>query len=113
MRWKQVQSEEELRTLGKLKELAATITLDLNGEKVPNMSWKKLYDFIQAYQQKEAESKKVKWASVHTVDDLKKMGAFKKVKAQVLEDFEETQVFIKGWDQLFHFLQDAHKAPKN
>ena len=46
MDWKQVQSVEELKILGKLKEVASCISSDLGGEVVPKNSWDKLWAYI-------------------------------------------------------------------
>ena len=116
MDWKQVQSVEELKILGKLKEVASCISSDLGGEVVPKNSWDKLWAYIADKRSPQAEvtavpsQKQNTLLDVTCLQDLKKYGSFKEVKAQLEALLHLPKIVAKGWAELYAVIEKQPKA---
>lgn len=110
MGWREVQSLDELKQLGRLKEVAQSIAIELNIDKLPRNSWDKLWGFIESYKQREkmkdANKTKKEWQLVASEKELKKLGlSFKEIKQQVSEMVPNIEVKARSWEDLYSFIK--------
>lgn len=107
MDWRNAQSEEELRSLGKLKEVAHLISADLQGKHVPKGSWSKLLEFVQNFRNEPENEgpQKRQWQTVASVEELKTLGSFKVVKKMITEDLKPKKVVARGWEELYKCIK--------
>lgn len=107
MEWQRVKSLEELQQLGKLKDVASSIQDQVQGIKVPKNSWQNLLQFIQTYTEQptgEELHKVLDWKNSTTLEDLKKLGKLKDVKAQIEQEVGHP-IKAKGWQELYLWLK--------
>lgn len=110
MGWREVESKEELKSLGTLKEIAEVISKELNEAKVPRNSWEKLWQFIASYkirqQVKDEDSGKEDWQLVSSEKELKGLGiSFAEMKKIVGQKVAPYTVKARGWGELYQFIK--------
>lgn len=127
--WRGVQSVEALKRLGKIKEVSSMIAKELDDAKVPKNSWEKLYYFIQEqkYVDAQLDDQEVepiivevknsteelgKWEQIQSLEELKKLGSFKQVRAQYLGEVENGNKGVKGWETLWSLMEENKKKRK-
>lgn len=109
MDWKQVQSIEELKSLGKLKEVAKYISDDIGDKGVPKNSWDRLWAYVvdkRSVKTTEISSdSQVTLLEVTSLESLKKYGSFKEVREKVKEVLKIPKITAKGWVELYAVLE--------
>lgn len=105
MQWKDIKSVEQLKALGKLKEVSVTIQAQFPNQQVPKNSWDKLLQFLLAKTQESEEVEK-SWHDITSLEELKGLGTFKEVRDQIFKEAGQIKLSRQSWDALWRAIQD-------
>ena len=112
MQWKDINSVEQLKALGKLKEVSVSIQTQFPNQQVPKNSWDKLLQFLLAKTQ-EGEEVEKSWHDITSLEELKGLGTFKEVRDQIFKEAGQIKLSRQSWDALWRAIQDKKTIRTN